>query len=131
MLYDFDLRRYVVKAPLQDAGIPEDIVKTDADIAAMEAEGFRLSVSALQNYLACPAKFYYSKVKGLAPADEVSEALDAGMLGTVLHETMEALYSVGGKVGKSVAALCAEQLAAVVEPEKELTLGKLFFLCLG
>ncbi len=100
MLYDFDLRRYVVKAPLQDAGIPEDIVKTDADIAAMEAEGFRLSVSALQNYLACPAKFYYSKVKGLAPADEVSEALDAGMLGTVLHETMEALYSVGGKVGK-------------------------------
>ena len=100
MLYDFDLRRYVVKAPLQDAGIPEDIVKTNADIAAMEAEGFRLSVSALQNYLACPAKFYYSKVKGLAPADEVSEALDAGMLGTVLHETMEALYSVGGKVGK-------------------------------
>ena len=59
----------------------------------MHAPGFRLSVSSVQHYLNCPAQFYYSKVKGLKAADEVSESLDAGMLGTVLHETMQELYS--------------------------------------
>ena len=101
MLYDFDLRRYVVKAPLQDAAAAADIEKTDGDLAAMQADGFTLSVSALQNYLSCPAKFYYSKVKGLKAADEVSEALDAGMLGTVLHETMQTLYGADKIISKA------------------------------
>ena len=101
MLYDFDLRRYVVKAPLQDAAAAADIEKTDGDLAAMQADGFSLSVSALQNYLSCPAKFYYSKVKGLKAADEVSEALDAGMLGTVLHETMQTLYGADKIISKA------------------------------
>jgi CRISPR/Cas system-associated exonuclease Cas4 (RecB family) len=101
MLYDFDLRRYVVKAPLQDAAAAADIEKTDGDLGAMQADGFSLSVSALQNYLSCPAKFYYSKVKGLKAADEVSEALDAGMLGTVLHETMQTLYGADKIISKA------------------------------
>ncbi|MCR4571521.1 MAG: PD-(D/E)XK nuclease family protein, partial [Bacteroidales bacterium] len=101
MLYDFDLRRYVVKAPLQDAAAAADIEKTDGDLAVMQADGFSLSVSALQNYLSCPAKFYYSKVKALKAADEVSEALDAGMLGTVLHETMQTLYGADKIISKA------------------------------
>ena len=93
MLYDFDIRRFTLQAPIREAKSEESIPKTEEDVAAMHAPGFRLSVSALQHYLSCPAQFYYEKVKGLKAADEVSEALDAGMLGTVLHETMQELYS--------------------------------------
>ncbi|MCR5519516.1 MAG: PD-(D/E)XK nuclease family protein, partial [Bacteroidales bacterium] len=101
MLYDFDLRRYVVKAPLQQAAASSAIDKTDEDLETMQSDRFYLSVSALQNYLSCPAKFYYSKIKGLSAADEVSESLDAGMLGTVLHESMEYLYGVSKTISKA------------------------------
>lgn len=101
MLYDFDIRRYVVKAPIREAPAEGTIPKTDDDIAKMQEDGFHLSASALQNYLACPAKFYFSKVKELKAADEVSEALDAGMLGDVLHKTMQTLYSDRKEISRS------------------------------
>ena len=101
MLYDFDIRRYVVKAPIREAQAEGAIPKTDDDIAKMQEDGFHLSASALQNYLACPAKFYFSKVKELKAADEVSEALDAGMLGDVLHKTMQTLYSNRKEISRS------------------------------
>ena len=93
MLYDFDIRQYSLKAPIRES-VPETAIqKTEEDIAAMYDPCFRLSVSAVQNYLNCPAQFYYSRVKGLKAADEVNESLDAGMLGSVLHETMDELYT--------------------------------------
>lgn len=100
MLYGFEVRRHTVKAPVREADTEEAIPKTEEDIDAMRKPGFRLSVSSLQHYLNCPAMFYYDKVKGLKAADEVSEALDAGMLGTVLHETMQDLYSGKKSVSK-------------------------------
>ena len=93
MLYDFDIRRHTLKAPIREAEAEVAIPKTEEDVAAMHAPGFQLSVSAVQKYLNCPAQFYYAKVKALKAADEVSEALDAGKLGTVLHESMQELYS--------------------------------------
>ncbi len=93
MLYDFDIRRHTLKAPIREAEAEGSIPKTEEDVATMHAPGFQLSVSAVQKYLNCPAQFYYAKVKALKAADEVSEALDAGKLGTVLHESMQELYS--------------------------------------
>lgn len=85
------LNRYVVKfETMSAAGVP-DIVKTEADIEKIKSA--TLSATALQNYLACPAKFYYGTVKGLRSEDEVSESLDYGMFGTVFHDTMRALYT--------------------------------------
>ena len=85
------LNRYVVKfETMSAAGVP-DIVKTEADIERIKSA--TLSATALQNYLACPAKFYYGTVKGLRLEDEVSESLDYGMFGTVFHDTMRALYT--------------------------------------
>ena len=85
------LNRYVVKfETMSAAGVP-DIVKTEADIEKIK--GATLSATALQNYLACPAKFYYGTVKGLRTEEEVSESLDYGMFGTVFHDTMRALYT--------------------------------------
>lgn len=90
--YHFGLpvRRSVVRfSGMKTAQIPE-IIKTDDDIAVIK--GTMLSATALQNYLACPAKFYYGTVKGLKPDEEVAESLDYGTFGTVYHNAMRAIY---------------------------------------
>ena len=85
------LRRYVVKNDnMSAAGVPE-IVKTDEDVDKIC--NTVLSATALQNYLACPAKFYYGTVMKLKADDEVSESLDYGMFGNVYHDTMRAIYT--------------------------------------
>ena len=63
---------------------PEDVTKIKNTV---------LSATTLQNYLACPAKFYYNTVKELSLEDEVAESLDYGMFGTVFHDVMRALYT--------------------------------------
>lgn len=68
-----------------------DIEKTGEDIEALR--NGHLSASSLQDYLQCPAKFYYGAVKRLEADEPVKESLDAAMLGTVFHRTMEHLYS--------------------------------------
>ena len=85
------LNRYVVKfETMSAAGVP-DVVKTEEDVEKIKKA--TLSATAIQNYLACPAKFYYGTVKGLKSEDEVSESLDYGMFGTVFHDTMRAIYT--------------------------------------
>lgn len=93
LLYGFDVRRHVASSPVGGLQIPESIPKTEEDLAVMAGEDFHLSASSLRNYLNCQASFYYGSVKRLGKADEVEENLDAGMLGSVLHATMHALYS--------------------------------------
>ena len=98
MLYSLEVRRLVVKSPIKEAATEGPVPKTDEDIAVMDGEDFCLSASSLQQYLSCPAQFYFAKIKELKAADEVSEALDAGMLGSVLHESMEKLYKGKGSI---------------------------------
>ena len=88
------VNRYVVRfdamKPVQLADIP----KTEEDVQVIRETS--LSATTLQNYLACPARFYYSTVKQLRPEEEVAEALDYGMFGTIFHELMRSLYTVDG-----------------------------------
>ena len=85
------LKRSVVKfGSMKTASLP-DIVKTEEDVVRIKDTV--LSATTLQNYLACPAKFYYATVKGLEAEEEVAESLDYGMFGTVYHDTMRALYT--------------------------------------
>lgn len=84
------VNHYVVKAPIGHVAEQDSIPKTDGHIAELHEHS--LSASALQNYLSCQAKFYYHSVCHLKEENEVSESLDAGMLGTVFHSTMEGLY---------------------------------------
>ena len=83
--------RYVVKFGAMGQGELSPVEKTEEDVAKIKSTV--LSATAVQNYLACPAKFYYAVVKGLKADEEVSEALDYGMFGTVYHEVMRSLYS--------------------------------------
>ena len=94
-----DVTHWVAKSAITGAPEEGEIPKTEEDVAAVRSA--RLSASALQNYLVCPARFYYHTVKGLRPEDEVSESLDAGMVGNVFHATMRDLYDVGGRVTSS------------------------------
>ncbi len=64
-----------------------------------------LSASSLQDYLSCPAQFYYHSVCGLKEAEEVSESLEVGDIGDVFHKTMQELYTVpGGKLTREYLA---------------------------
>ena len=84
------LRRISCQAEVRKSGENESIPKTLREIEKIRNS--RLSASALQKYISCKALFYYSFIEGLSPVDEVSESMDAGMLGEVLHGTMQALY---------------------------------------
>ena len=88
--YQVPLERYVATTRMELAPVPDEIPKTQAHIDAIR--GGVLSATTLQNYLFCPAKFYYSFIECLENEDEVLEAMDAGALGKVYHATMEALY---------------------------------------
>lgn len=83
--------RYVAKSDLRDVPSEESVPKTPEDVSVIKEKS--LSASALQNYLDCPAKFYYGFVKDLRPEEEVSESLDAASLGTVFHAAMQELYT--------------------------------------
>lgn len=89
--FGLPLKRYVSGFSMTDMAGIQDIPKTNEDIDIIKSSS--LSATAVQNYLACPAKFYYSAVKKLCPEEEVAENLDYGMFGTVYHETMRSLYA--------------------------------------
>jgi RecB family exonuclease len=83
--------RHVAKAAVSVRNEDKPIEKTPEDVESLRRTF--LSASSLQNYLACPAKFYYHSVRRLRPEEDVAEALDAGMIGNVFHNTMCALYT--------------------------------------
>ncbi|MBO4340423.1 MAG: PD-(D/E)XK nuclease family protein [Bacteroidales bacterium] len=91
--YHFDVKveRLVASAPLQPLSPVADITKSQEDAETVRTGA--LSASALQNYLYCPAKFYYSFVKKLKTPDDVAESLDTSMIGNVFHKVMQRLYS--------------------------------------
>ena len=91
--YHFGLpvKRYVTRFDsMKTASVP-DIVKTPKMLQQLKK--LTLSASSLQNYLSCPAKFYYSTIMKLRAEDQVAEVLDSAMFGTVYHETMRSLYT--------------------------------------
>ncbi len=89
--FGLPLKRSVVKFGGMKAASVPDVLKTEDDVAKIRESV--LSATTLQNYLACPSKFYYGTVKGLELEEEVAESLDYGMFGTVYHDTMRAVYT--------------------------------------
>ena len=88
--FQWPLHRMAATAAISTVEEEGAIGKTQEHVDKVRAG--LLSASTLQSYLACPAKFYYQVVEGLKAADEVSESLDASMLGNVFHHVMQKLY---------------------------------------
>ncbi len=93
MHFGVHVRRYEALSPLGKGPSDTDIPKTPEHLEAVRSRN--LSASAVKNYITCPVMFFYAYAEGLKPEKEVQESLDAGMLGTVLHSTMQALYPEG------------------------------------
>ncbi|MCI9607534.1 MAG: hypothetical protein HFJ94_05105 [Muribaculaceae bacterium] len=51
-----------------------------------------LSASAINNYVACPLKFYLEYVEGFNGNEEMKDYIDSGVYGTIVHDSCEALY---------------------------------------
>lgn len=89
--YGLPIRRHVADAELTALDVEDGSVrKTDEILSALDSMSF--SVSAIQNYVFCPMKFYYHSVLKLKPDEEVAESLDSRMIGNVYHNAMYALY---------------------------------------
>lgn len=97
--FDYPLNEYVVsseiKAPEGDGSVnklPEHIQK---------ARSLVYSASTINLYQTCPLMFYYGKIEGLKPEEELSESLDASMIGNIWHETMRFLFFGQERVTRS------------------------------
>lgn len=69
------------------------ITKTESIISQLKTiaqKGF--SPSSLTSYVRNPIDFYYQKLLGISDLEEVEETIAANTLGTVVHNTLEALY---------------------------------------
>jgi len=54
--------------------------------------GSRFSPSALADYIQCPLLFFFRHIARVKPGEELTEEPDAGIFGTLFHETMRSLY---------------------------------------
>lgn len=75
---------------------PLEVRKTPQVIDALQAflgGGDRaISASAVNTYLDCPLKFYFSVVEGVREEEEVNETIESDVFGSILHKVMEVLY---------------------------------------
>ena len=106
------LKRFWARSDVSFSSGAADIPKPSDIVERLKARP--LSASSLQNYLICPAKFYYSFILRLKGDDEVSESLDQSMLGNVYHQTMQVLY------GPAPRTFTAEDLKAISKDKKRL-----------
>ena len=78
----------------------------------------RFSVSGLNSYLKCPAKFYFTYVLGLREKERISEELDLTKAGEVLHEVLKQLYQPfegRGTLGEAEYAALEKSLPQVMD----------------
>ncbi len=98
--------RYHYQVPLVDQLAIYDVASSTSSAITVEKlsdvvrklDEFRpggeraLSASAINTYLDCPLKFYYSVVERIQEEDEITETVGSDVFGSILHKVMEELY---------------------------------------
>lgn len=94
------VEREVLHTPIQPRAIsPIEISKGQGvlDTLARYCTGHHevrpLTPSALNDYIDCGLKFYFRHIARIKDPDEITEELDARMLGNFLHKVMESFYA--------------------------------------
>jgi hypothetical protein len=91
---------HVLTHEIYNAVLPETayqpivVVKSEAVMLRLKeiaANGF--SPSALTSYIRNPINFYFQKILRISEVEEVEENIALNTLGTIIHETLEALYT--------------------------------------
>ncbi len=82
----------IVRVPTPPRAPEPVLPKTPEVLAALRGALERgLSPSALNAFLRCPMQFYYKRVAGLNPNEEVEEELGANHLGNAIHGVLDRL----------------------------------------
>ena len=96
--YECKINEYSVTYPIiNESGRIEPLAKSRAIMDKLRNlyigdGGGYLSASAINCYLDCPRKFYYTYVEGIKDEDDVSEEVDAGKFGELFHTVIQKLY---------------------------------------
>lgn len=96
--YSAPLQRKLAVYNVASSKTPPIVVhKTDdvlARLSVFRKGGDRaLSASAINTWLDCPLKFYFSVVQSVQEEEEVMETVESSMFGSILHKVMEILYT--------------------------------------
>ena len=78
------------KTPALQVAKTEEVMNCLADFRSGGTRA--ISASAVNTYLDCPLKFYFSVVEGIREEEEVSETIESNVFGSILHKVMEELY---------------------------------------
>jgi len=89
-----DLKEYAVQAEISVEGETEEsLPKTEEDLEKIRQMTF--SASCLQDYIACPARFYYKHIRKIREPRDVGEGLDPAGFGNVAHAVLKDFYQPG------------------------------------
>ncbi|WP_085535706.1 PD-(D/E)XK nuclease family protein [Massilibacteroides vaginae] len=96
--YNEPLQRKLAVYNVSSSKTPPILVrKTDevlAQLSTFRKGGSRaLSASAINTWLDCPLKFYFSVVESIQEEEEVVESVESSIFGSILHKVMEILYT--------------------------------------
>ena len=95
--YEVPMRDKLVVYNVSSSKTPPLVVPKREDImrrldAYRKGGSKAISASAINTYLDCPLKFYFSVVEGIREEEEVSETIESDVFGSILHKVMEELY---------------------------------------
>lgn len=79
----------------RDKGVrktPEVMARLNRFRDASHIEGFKLSASAINQYINCPLSFFLERVAEIRIPDEQKDYIDEGTYGTIVHEVAERAY---------------------------------------
>lgn len=72
--------------------IPKDEVVMCQLAAYRRGGGRALSASAINRFMHCPLRFYWTDLEGIREEDAVTETVESDTFGSILHKVMESLY---------------------------------------
>lgn len=95
--YEMPLAQKIVVYNVSSSKTPPlEVKKNEEVMKQLDAFCFggnkAISASAINTYLDCPLKFYFSVIEGVEEEEEVNETIESSMFGRILHKVMEELY---------------------------------------
>lgn len=96
--YQYPLIDVLVVYDVASSAVPPISVQKTAEVEKLLSDflfgGPRaLSASAINTYLDCPLKFYFSVLEQIQEEDEITETVERDVFGSILHKVMEDLYA--------------------------------------
>jgi CRISPR/Cas system-associated exonuclease Cas4 (RecB family) len=92
------IRHELVGTGLKAVDIKDIVIKKDGELAKKleslftENDGKKLSATALTSFIGCSLQFYFKYIAGIRVPDEIKDAIDPAVFGSIIHDVMERFY---------------------------------------